>query len=367
MCKIVNSEFVSRSINPFYFDRGQMGSNYKTGARTDYFLKLKNTGSIFSAFQLNEQKQLPPYFAIILKFVVVLMLAVISTKIFISASAFADEITDYQFALNAYDSGDYDTAISRFEKLLTREPPITNTALLVEIHKYLGASYMFKKDKEKARMHFTLLLKLEPNYELDPVLFPVEVLDEFLLVKNEMKEEIKRLEEEKKAKLVELEKKRKELREKWLKVVEWMNNPVYVKETIRKNNLFLAFIPFGVGQFQNEQIVKGWLFFSFETLLLLSTVTTYILTDYYFGRVSNKYDGPYLSMGEKLQHVTTVTFWTFVAVTLGGIIDALVFFRWKKKTYEKIREKDIPEQFRNQKPELPEIDIDEILQEKNVP
>jgi len=102
VCKIVNSEFVSRSINPFYFDRGQMGSNCKTGARTDYFLKLKNTGSIFSAFQLNEQKQLPSYFAIILKFVVVLMLAVISTKIFISASAFADEITDYQFALNAY-------------------------------------------------------------------------------------------------------------------------------------------------------------------------------------------------------------------------------------------------------------------------
>jgi tetratricopeptide (TPR) repeat protein len=279
-------------------------------------------------------------------------------------TARADEITEYQFALNAYDTGDYKAAIERFNKLLARDPQITNTALLVEIHKYLGASYMFTGQADEARKQFRELLKLEPKYELDSVLFPMEVLDEFLKVKKEMENELKQIEASKKKKLQELEQKRKKLKENWNKVMQGVKHPTYVRQNVKKNRLLLAFIPFGVGQFQNGHPVKGWLFFSFETALLASTVITFTLTDYYFSRIENDNDSQYLSRAEQLQHATTVTFWLFIGAIVAGIVDALVFFRWKKVTYETVKEEDIPPEYRLKPFDIPDLDLDEIIEDK---
>jgi tetratricopeptide (TPR) repeat protein len=279
-------------------------------------------------------------------------------------AARADEITEYQFALNAYDTGDYKAAIERFDKLLTRDPQITNTALLIEIHKYLGASYMFTGKIEAGKAQFKELLRLEPKYELDSVLFPTEVLDEFLKVKKEMEDELKQIEASKKKKLQALEEKRKQLKETWDKLMQAAEHPTYVRQNVKKNNLLLAFIPFGVGQFQNDHKIKGWLFFSFETALLVSTVTTFALADYYNVSGLGYGNQDYLSTGRRLGTATMVTFWLLIGTIIAGTIDALVFFRKKKVTYETVKENDIPPEYRLKPVDIPDFDLDEIVGDK---
>ena len=283
-------------------------------------------------------------------------------------NARADEIADFQFALNAYDSGDYKTAIERFTKLLEKE--ITNTALLVEIRKYLGASYMFTGKPEEARKQFKELVLEDPDYELDPVLFPTEVLDEFFKVKQGMLEELKKIEDSKKKQQEALVEKKKKLIENWAMLVQAVNHPPYVRQNVKTGHMFFAFIPFGIGQFQNGHNLKGYLFLSGEAALLIANVTTYWLSEYYYrqaapafqmgGKDDPEYKG-FIAASNGLAIACKVTFWLLMAAVVGGIVDALIFFKKKRVTYETVKEGDIPEAFRAKPVEVPFVDLDEVV------
>lgn len=283
----------------------------------------------------------------------------------------ADEIADFQFALNAYDSGDYETAIERFNKLLEQE--ITNKALLVEVLKYLAASHMFTGHVEEARKRFKELILKDPDYELDPVLFPTEVLDEYWRVKQEMIDELKKIEESEKLKEKALLEKKKKLKESWANLVQMANHPPYIRQKVKTGNLFFSFIPFGVGQFQNGQNLKGYLFLSGEAALLIATVTTYWLSVYYYNQYLSVWPpvndlgeekperARFLALSNGLGIANNVTFWLFIGGIVAGIIDAIVFFKKKRVTYEKVKESDVPKEYRVKPIEVPFLDLDDIV------
>jgi tetratricopeptide (TPR) repeat protein len=288
-----------------------------------------------------------------------------------SRHARADEIADFQFALNAYDSGDYETAIKRFNKLLEQE--ITNKALLVEVLKYLAASHMFTGNVDEARKRFKELILKDPDYELDPVLFPTEVLDEYWRVKQEMIDELKKIEESKKLKQQELLEKKKKLKESWVTLVKMANHPPYIRQKVKTSNLFFSFVPFGVGQFQNGQNLKGYLFLSGEAALLIATVTTYWLSVYYYNQYLSVWPpvddlgeekperARFLALSNGLGIANKVTFWLLIGGIVAGIIDAIVFFKKKRVTYEKVKESDVPKEYRVQPIEVPFMDLDDIV------
>lgn len=59
----------------------------------------------------------------------------------------------------AYNDGDVDTAITKFEKVLGDYPDNANA------HYYLGLCYLGKGVNDKARTHLETMLELEPNHE----------------------------------------------------------------------------------------------------------------------------------------------------------------------------------------------------------
>lgn len=286
---------------------------------------------------------------------------------FYCVPSFAGEIAEFQFALNAYDSGDYKTAIGRFNKLLDHE--ITNKALLVEVYKYLGASYMFTGKIKAARKQFKKLLLKDPDYELDPVLFPTEVLDEYWKVKKDLEDELQKVAESKKQQQKELEEKKKELKESWKKLVQTANHPPYIKQNIKKSHLFFAFAPFGIGQFQNGHKIKGYLFLSGEAALLIAAVTTYWMTVYYDNsacNVGNNKKAQYSrfkSIADGLSIANKVTFWMFIGAIVAGIVDAIIFFKKRRVTYETVKESDIPPEYRVKPVDIPVLDLDDIIGE----
>jgi hypothetical protein len=294
--------------------------------------------------------------------------AVLAAVLLYPTAGLGDEITDYQYALNAYDAGDYKVSLQRFQALLKRDPPITNIALLVEIHKYLGASHMFTGDPAAAAKQFKELLKLEPTYELDPVLFPTEVVDEFSKVKQEMSDELKKIEEQKKQKLIEFEAKRQKLKETWNRLKLVANHPPYVQQTVKESRLFLAFVPFGAAQLQNGHVQKGYALLGTELALLAATVTTYWLTYTYdqraasAGRGDPNYDN-LRSIADGLAIANKVCFWVFIAELVYGLIDGLVYFKAKRVSYQTVKEEDIPPAERRPAVDVPSGDIEELLGE----
>ena len=288
-----------------------------------------------------------------------------------SLPAFSDELAQFQYALNAYDSGDYKAAIERFSALKKKEAAITNKALLVEIHKYLGASYMFTGKAEGARKEFMELLLLQPGYELDPVLFPTEVLDEFWAAKKDLKDELKKIEEDKKKKEKELKEKKKKLKDSWNMLVSLANNPPYIQRTVKKSNLFFAFLPFGAGQLQNGHNTKGYLFLAGEAVLLIANVTLYWVSYYYDQRAMQLWPGheedprydDWKSLSGDLGLAANITLFVLLAAVVGGIVDALICYKKVRITYKAVDGSEIPEEYRAKPMDVPYLDLDEILGE----
>jgi tetratricopeptide (TPR) repeat protein len=59
--------------------------------------------------------------------------------------------------------------------------------MVVEIYKYMGFVYIIQGQKQNARRAFELLLKMDPNYEMNPLLTSPKMLDFFNEVKGEQR------------------------------------------------------------------------------------------------------------------------------------------------------------------------------------
>ena len=117
------------------------------------------------------------------------MVAAISS----TAPARADDLSDFEAARNRYERHDYGRAVEAFRGLVGSEPPrIANALLVLESRKYYAASLLFVGNKEEARKQFRLLLHQEPEYTLDPLAFPKEVVTLFDQVKESVHQELAR-------------------------------------------------------------------------------------------------------------------------------------------------------------------------------
>jgi tetratricopeptide (TPR) repeat protein len=279
-----------------------------------------------------------------------------------AGAAAQDELTEFQLAMNAYDTGEYGVAAKRLRALLDRDPPLGNKALVFEVHKYLGAALMFLGRQDEAQEQFEALLREDPEYELDPVLFPTEILDAFYEVKLRLAGELEaiqkaKMEAELKAK-AEQEARKKELKQKLLDAAK----PVYLASTKRHRNLVVAFVPFGVGQFQNGQNLKGALFMAGEGGLLAANVTFWALTEYYAARSGR--GTAYENTATNYKLATNVLGGVLIGAMVAGIIDAIVYFARigkEKAEFRAIDEDEVPPDLRKQPPEILDEDLDSVL------
>jgi tetratricopeptide (TPR) repeat protein len=172
----------------------------------------------------------------------------------IPGSADADALmAEFDRGRNAYIYGDYPTVLSALTPLLEPEPLIEDGATRVEAFELLGLAHYYLGQREKARRVFESLVRYRPEHRLNPVLVPPEAVSFYA-------EEVRRplmvlIEEER----VSVRRQQQEEEERRRKA-----NIVYQETDFVSNSRMVALLPFGIGQFQNDDPIWGGVFLGTE-------------------------------------------------------------------------------------------------------
>jgi len=190
--------------------------------------------------------------------------------------ALANELDDFQRAVTAYDAHDYANAVAQFETLVGGDVPrLQSAALVLESRKYLAASYLFTNQPTAADHQFERMLQQDASYQIDPVGFPAEVEQAFSAVKvrwqrarADAEAEAARIEAQTRAETAERARIEQARNAELLRLAETVR-------VERVNSRWLAMVPFGVGQFQNEHTDLGYVLAITEGALMATAAATW--------------------------------------------------------------------------------------------
>lgn len=213
-------------------------------------------------------------------------------------------------AQNLYEYGDYQGMVDILETGLEAER--FSDADLLAVHRLLGSGYVILQDRAKASEHFLRLLTRDPELALDPLYTPPDIIAFFERVRDENREMLnaiieRRREDEEARRRVEIP-------------------PPVTSVRLRHNPYFVNFIPFGAGQFQNDQPVKGTLFLTGELIALALNIVAYLVSDSLKG--TDGYYGPTAArQAREWRIVQYSSLGVLAALVIGGTADAIVNYR----------------------------------------
>jgi tetratricopeptide (TPR) repeat protein len=269
----------------------------------------------------------------------------------------ADELSDFESARRNYDKQNYAKAARGLESLVGGVVPrATSPVVRLESRKYLGATYLFLGKKEAAREQFRALLEEDPEYDIDPVAFPEAVVQTFQEVQQEVAA--------KRAREDALEAVRRQ-REQSDEVEELIRQQERIRaleelaavETVEKvNSRWIAALPFGIGQFQNQDRPLGIMFAVTESAFLVASIATFI------GHNSLRDENPAPSEIDRARRVERalrignwVSVGAFLSFAVAGVIEAEVRF---KPVIRTTRKRELPEDTRSPQTTGPQIRLE---------
>jgi len=194
----------------------------------------------------------------------------------------ADEAlrADLAALATAYDYGRYAEVLSRADARI--DGAGLDAATLVELHKLAGLSAFNLHRMEEAERHVAALLRLDPDFSLDPFVYPPPAVAfveqqrramaaelEFLREQRRQREAAAKAAAEERAALArQTEAQRKALEE--------MSHQITVR-TVEKRSVLVNFVPFGAGQFQQGRIGVGIGFAVAEGVLAVVSIVGYFV------------------------------------------------------------------------------------------
>ncbi|MBU8894558.1 hypothetical protein DRW03_08545 [Corallococcus sp. H22C18031201] len=170
---------------------------------------------------------------------------------------------------------------------------------LEELQKLAGLAAFNLGRTEEAARHLRALLRLDPDFNLDPFVVPPPAVAFFEDLKGQMASELEFLRQEQRLR-VEREKSEAERREQerlaaetQRRRAEELSRQVVVR-TVEKRNFLVNFVPFGAGQFQQGRNSLGIVFAATEGALAVTSIISFFaygsLYKEGFIRLDNVYD-----------------------------------------------------------------------------
>jgi len=262
-----------------------------------------------------------------------------------AAGVRANDFEEFEAARSAYEAQDYARAARLFDALGGGDTPtLSNRSLLLESKKYLGASYSFLGKQQQAEAEFERLLRLDPQYMLDPLGFPEEVQRLFARVKARLDNELRvaaeeRRREEDRRVLQQRERVAQE-RKRWERLTE-------LAETERvqeKRSRWVALMPFGIGQVQNGHGSLGAVLAVSEGSLLLISFVSWLVHENLRGQQPAPDQRDEFNLTERVSRYTNqVSLGLFGVIALTGIIDAQLRFQGD---VDQVRKRPLPPDLR---------------------
>ncbi len=244
-----------------------------------------------------------------------------------------------------FDSGKYKECASESERLLSpADRKLEDPDIIEKARVYFAACLLASGRGKDADEQLRFAIRENPQMRPpDRLMFPQEVVERFIRVQAGMLDEIKRAEEErfKKARAAAEAAAKRRAKEK--ERVEKLEKFAARETEVTKNRRWLAAVPFGVGQFQNDDTALGFLFLGTEVALAGTALGAMIVQLNLNARIDDA-DAPKrdeLNANLKTaQDVLTFSSWGFLAVAAGGIVEAQLSFepefrRTKKRALPK--------------------------------
>jgi len=238
----------------------------------------------------------------------------------------ANPAQEFDRGRTAFQRGEYERAISIIYPLVYPDLRLESEAEVLLAHRLLGVSYLFVNKPNDARIEFRKLLELAPDYRFDPLLDSPRVVEFFNALVREQQEQLGDIE----ARL----RKREEERNRHV-------GEILVRR-IEHRPYSVNFLPFGAGQFQNQQRTKGWAFLAAEAVLGAVSLGAFITNFVIYGTsperdctvpyVNNmcpvdKVDHSREEESHTITRVQVVSGAAFFGVALWGVIDAIGNYR----------------------------------------
>ena len=266
----------------------------------------------------------------------------------------ADELSDFEAARRNYDKQSYAKAARGLESLVGGVVPrARNPVVRLEARKYLGATYLFLGKDEEAREQFKLLLEEDPDYDIDPVAFPGAVVEAFQEVQAEVTAAVAQ------QKALDEARRQRERAGELEELIEEQQRiqgleELAATETVEKvNSRWIAALPFGIGQFQNENRKLGIMFAVTESAFLAASIATFI------GHNSLRDENPAPDEIERAQRVEKalrignwVSVGALVSFYIAGVVEAEVRF---KPTIRSTRQRELPDELQRPQSRRPQI------------
>ena len=225
-------------------------------------------------------------------------------------------------------AGEYARVVSLLEPLVVPEIQLEDPEQIFRSYKLLGEAYLYEGKRDQAADAFLKMLELRPSYRLGLELDPPEIVAFFNQIRRENQ-----------ASLAEIEAHRRNA----AALAAPRPTPVV---HLRHNSLAVAFLPFGAGQFQNDQNRKAWAFLTLESALAGVSVGAFLWNRAVYGdrqqvqcsestayppfspRALGPCPGGRIDRGpqERSRRLTQIQVGTgavFFAVALWGVLDAL--------------------------------------------
>lgn len=166
----------------------------------------------------------------------------------------SDPADRLQMAEAAFRRADYGLLVPLLEPLEVNPSPFNTVDERVQARELLIVGYFFQAQKvtasadrdellQKARSVSLELLRDRPDHALDTLVFPASVVDLFEAVRRDNATELE-----------EILAKRQE------QTQNGNSQTVYIERSVTRHPGWVNFLPFGAGQFQNEQLIKGTVF-----------------------------------------------------------------------------------------------------------
>jgi hypothetical protein len=180
-------------------------------------------------------------------------------------------------ARSFYQNGRYDSCVSSYGELFDQGDELSaqvTADVLEQARVHYAACLLAVGNSERADEQFRDALVANPLMAApDPVLFPGKVRDLFFKVKADFLEEIRRVQDERleQARLESLARARRAQEER--ERIQQLEEFAATERVVSVNRRWVSAIPFGVGQFQNNDPVLGTIFLTTELLLAAACLT----------------------------------------------------------------------------------------------
>lgn len=255
-----------------------------------------------------------------------------------SGNVHADDLQRYELAKSRYDVGSYEEAVAEFAKLLDpKNPNYLEDAKLRRLSRPLYAASLIALGRTDAADEvIATILREEPTYRPEPGLFPQQVTDRFIAVRAELREELEEIARER----MEEERARQQViqqaRAAQARRMAELERLAGQERVVEHRSRFVALLPFGVGQFQNDAPGLGWFFAISQGLVWAGAIAsaavaydfaavdcrTYVDPDTGIPADCNELEASF----RVARTVNWVSFGTAVALSLAGVIEAQVSF-----------------------------------------